>query len=239
MSYIADRQARYQAATQKPQVGTAAPATGQNTTLAPPPAAPVGDGPIAYPHSQPMAPAPAPAPAAAGPAGPQADPGLQQSYQSVLQSLINGGSPQQAALNAANSGAVGAAKTSLIRNEGRDRQFMAERAAATGTSGSGGFETGLMGLRQRTNEGLMNFTGQQANIQEAGRRDELLRSLTLAAQMGDSNAARQLQRELGFGQLDLSRNQELDRLGFNYADMQMRGNQNALLALLNGGGGGL
>jgi hypothetical protein len=155
-------------------------------------------------------------------------------YNKALYGLLTGPSPQQAGANAANSGAVGAARTSLIRNEGRDRQFAAERAAATGTSGSGGFETGLMGLRQRTNEGLMNFTGQQANIQEAGRRDELLRSLTLAAQMGDSNAARQLQRELGFAGLDLNRNQELDRLGFNYTQLGVQANQNPLAALIGG-----
>jgi hypothetical protein len=171
-------------------------------------------------------------PQAAAPAGQPGDIG--GAYNKALYGLLTGPSPQQAGANAANSGAVGAARTSLIRNEGRDRQFMAERAAATGTSGSGGFETGLMGLRQRTNEGMMNFTGQQANIQEAGRRDELLRSLTLAAQMGDSNAARQLQRELGFAGLDLNRNQELDRLGFNYTQLGVQANQNPLAALIGG-----
>jgi hypothetical protein len=172
----------------------------------------------------------------AAPGAPVGQPGgdIGGAYQKALYGLLSGPSPQQAGANAANSGAVGAARTSLIRNEGRDRAFMAERAAATGTSGSGGFETGLMGLRQRTNEGLMNFTGQQANIQEAGRRDELLRSLTLAAQMGDSNAARQLQRELGFASMDLNRNQELDRLGFNYTQLGVQANQNPLAALIGG-----
>lgn len=166
---------------------------------------------------------------------------LMQDFSSALRTLINGPTPKQAGQDVLNSAPVTAFNANAKRNEARDRQFLAERAAAGGYSGSGGFESGVLGLRQRTNEAMDRFAGEQANIQEQGRRDELLRALSMAMAFGDAEAARALQAELGRGSLAVqregiasNRDTALDQLGYNYANMQNSLNQNWLASLFGG-----
>jgi hypothetical protein len=152
---------------------------------------------------------------------------LRSDFSSALRTLINGPSPSAAGRDVLNSAPVTAFNANAKRNEGRDRQFLAERAAAGGYSGSGGFETGVLGLRAKTNEAMDRFAGEQAGVQEQGRRQELMQALAMALQFGDSESARELQRELGLGSLDVQRHgintgreNNLDSLGFNYANLQ-------------------
>ena len=163
---------------------------------------------------------------------------LQQSFSTALSKLINGPSPQEAGQNVLSSAPVTAFNANAKRNEARDRQFLAERAAAGGYSGSGGFESGVLGLRSKTNEAMDRFAGEQSNIEVQGRRDELLRGLAMALQFGDSEAARALSRELGLAGLDVQRlgintgrDTALDQLGYNYANLQNSMNQNTLASL--------
>jgi hypothetical protein len=171
------------------------------------------------------APAPSPSSTTQGP-------NLMADFSSALSKLINGPSPKQAGMDVMTSAPVTAFNANAKRNEARDRQFLAERAAAGGYSGSGGFDSGVLSLRARTNEGMDRFAGEQANIQEQGRRDELMRALAMALQFGDAELARSLQRELGMGSLDVqrlgintNRDTAMDQLGYNYANLENNVNQ--------------
>lgn len=157
--------------------------------------------------------------------------GVNQQYMNAMQSLLSGPTPQQAQQNVSTSPAMTAYRSQAQKGEARDRAFLAERNAAQGFSGSGGMETGIMGLRQARGHGEANFAGNLATENERGRRDELLRAMSLAQAMGDNDSARQLQRELGIGGLDLQRNQYQDQLGFNYANLQNSMNENLIAAL--------
>ena len=190
------------------------------------------------------------APATAAPAAPAATGAppatIQGAYENALMGLLTGGSPQEAGRDVWNSPAVTAFNASVKRQEARDRQMLAERDAARGFSGSGGFEAGVLGLRARGNEAMNRFAGEQAAQSEAGRRQELLQAMALAASMGDSAAARALERELGFGSqsvqrygidrsseaerygVDAANQRAQDTLGFNYADLIQRMNSDAL-----------
>lgn len=176
--------------------------------------------------------APVAAPASlAAPATPQT---VQGAFQNVLQNLLAGPSPQQAGANVMQSPAVSAYRNALQSREGKDRALLAERAAAGGFSGSGGFDAGVLGLRQAMNRDLGTFAAGRAGEAEQGRRQELLSALGLANAFGDQTAARGLQRDLGFAQLGQNQNQFLDTLGFNYANMGNNLNAQILSQLLGG-----
>lgn len=184
------------------------------------------------PANHPAAQGATPSPAGGG--SPQGQPpiGIQQAFSSALTKLLNGPMPNDVNVN--DSPALRSYRAESDRALDRDRAFLAERAAATGTSASGGFETDLQGLRQARNRNVQSFAGAEGARMEEARRGELMQALALALQMGDSEAARGLQRELGLGQLAVSnRNVDLglDQLGFNYAQLQRQMNLDPLAAL--------
>ena len=168
------------------------------------------------------------------PSAPATPNSIQGAYQQALQNLMTGPTPQQAGANVATSAPVTAFNAQAKQNEGRDRAFLAERAAAGGFSGSGGMESGILGLRQNANTAMNTFAGNQANTQEQGRRQELMTALSLAQAMGDNNAARQLQQQLGMANIDLQSNQYKDQLGFNYANLQNNMNADVMRTLFGG-----
>jgi len=157
---------------------------------------------------------------------------INQSYKNAMQSLLTGPTPQQAQQNVTTSPAMTAYRQQAQKGEARDRAFMAERAAAQGFSGSGGMETGILGLRQARGAGEAAFAGGLAERNEAGRRDELLRAMALAFQMGDNESARAIQQQLGMASINTSRDTALDQLGFNYANLQNSMNINPLAQLI-------
>jgi hypothetical protein len=158
-------------------------------------------------------------------------PSIQQAYSSALQKILTGGNVQ----NPANSDAMVAYRAEAARGEARDRAFLAERAAATGGSASGGFETDLLGLRQNRRRGEASFRGmEQQRLQEA-ERQQLMQALALALSQGDNEAARALSqmlttrgqdisRELGLGNIQLGQ----DNLGLGYARLQSDKDADAL-----------
>jgi hypothetical protein len=158
-------------------------------------------------------------------------PSINAAFQNALQGLLTGPSPQQAGQQVMSSPAVTGYQLAQQRQEARDRAFAAERAAANGTSASGGFNTTLTGLHQQRGENVAQFAGQEAANAEKGRRQELLTALSLAQQMGDSAEARRIQWDLGLqqqGQFDAG-------LNFQAQDRQQFYNQQALQALFGGG----
>jgi hypothetical protein len=178
--------------------------------------------------------------AAAAPSG-----GIQGAFQTALMKLLNGPSPQEAGMDVMNGTAVSAYNANAKRQEARDRQLIAERMAAEGFGDSGALESEILGLRARGAEGMNRYAGEQASIAEQGRRDELLNALSMALTFGDNEAARAIQRELGLGQIgaqnyatSTSRDNAMDRLGFDYADLEQRMNEAAMEYLFSGGGAG-
>jgi hypothetical protein len=172
-------------------------------------------------------------------------PSIQSAYQAALMQLLTGGNQQS--LSA--SPALKAFRGEAGRAEARDRAFAAERAAASGYSGSGGFETELAGLRQNRNRDVANFAGAESQRLDDANRQQLMQALALAATMGDNEAARELQRMLTMRGQDFSREAARDsnfvqgrqvdlgesNLGYNYAALQNQMNQQALQYLFGGG----
>jgi len=217
--------------------------SGQSPIMAP--AQPAESSQPSFAPSAPSYSAPSTAPATTSTAGAGAGtagaPTIQSMFSDALKKLLGGPSPQDAGMNVMKSPAVTGFNQSAKLQEARDRQFLAERAQADGYSGSGGFETGVLALRGRTNEAMNRFAGEQAGISEQGRRQELMQSLALALQFGDNEAARALQEKLGMGSLDVQRfgissgrDTALDQLGYNYANLQNNSNAD-LIRLLFGG----
>jgi len=82
------------------------------------------------------------------------------------------------------------------RSFDRNRAQLAERAAARGISGSGGFETGLQGLAQQRGESEQAFaadTMRQAQTERAG---QIMQALTLGQGRINAQTEVALQREL-------------------------------------------
>lgn len=194
---------------------------------------------------------------------PAVDP-IQQAYQTTLQQLMSGPSPAEAGMNAASSPAAAAYQLQQQRAEERQRALIAERNAAQGLSDSGAMETDILGLAQARGENEAAYVGQLAFQEQQARRQELMQAMTLAQQMGDQQAARdlqlmlanmdaglrqqaltlqrqlglsdlQLRQMLGLSQLDLQLLLGLGQLGYNYTALGVQGNQAGYYGATGGG----
>lgn len=177
-----------------------------------------------------------------GPAGPAPVSGTQLEAQQRVQlmALLRGETP--VTLNRDNP-AVAAERSHFDRANSqattRQRLASSERAAARGTLGSGGFDAGLAGIE---NDSATRSTGFEAELmknERQGQIDRLMASLGMTQQYG----ATQLQGQLGRGQLGLgylnamlNDRQAGNATGFNYAQLQNQMNNQAIQALLSGGG---
>ncbi len=171
-------------------------------------------------------------------------PSIQQAYSSALQKILTGGNVQQPG----QSDAMNAYRAEAARGEAKDRAFLAERTAANGFSGSGGFESGIMGLRQQRRRGEAGFAGQEQQQLREAERQQLMQGLSLALSMGDNEKARELEKMLTLRGQDFSREAALNNnytanrntdlgfsnLGYNYASLQNLMNQQALSYLFGG-----
>jgi hypothetical protein len=77
------------------------------------------------------------------------------------------------------AGAIGANKLSQQRGFERDRSLLAERSAANGTSGSGGFDAQLLGLSQNRSAQEGQFAGNAVLQRSQQQANELTQALTL------------------------------------------------------------
>lgn len=111
------------------------------------------------------------------------------------------------------------------RNQDRNRAQMAESAAQTGLTGTGGFEGALRGLNQQRAESEAAFEAGLSGERYAERRDDLQRGLTLAMARGDRDAQISLQRELALLEADTARRGlDTQRYGIDIsADLDRRG----------------
>lgn len=136
----------------------------------------------------------------------------------------------------------------LLRSAERQRKALAERAAASGTRSTGGFNVGVRGIEEATGAQGAQFASNLAVSRLQQREAQLNEAIRLARAVGQDDIANQLEvqrlalqgelgrgdialrTQLGMGQLGLG----YDQLGFNYADLMARENRNAVIAGLGG-----
>jgi hypothetical protein len=169
--------------------------------------------------SSPSTPAPAPANTGAVPPTTPAPNPMQQQTQSALQALLARGQQTPSLADPTLAPQMDAFRAMRQRAAERQRSSAAERAAQTGTLNSGGFDTTVAGIEAQRGLDEANFGAGLLGQEQTARRAELMQALQLAAQMGDAEAARELQRmsldlnrTLGTGDLDL-RNRALTQQG--------------------------
>ncbi len=182
---------------------------------------------------------------------------IEDAYRAAILQLLQ--APQDVDPNKLrNSPEMQARQLQSQRAEERDRQALAERASAGGWSATGGFEGGLNALRQTRGESDMAFMGELAATYMERQREDLRNGIEFALNDRQFNLAQQLERELanldaaiqreqiaanvgmndaelgvrsdlGHSDLDLRRYLgELDS-SYNFANLEMQGNRDALL----------
>jgi hypothetical protein len=190
--------------------------------------------------------APAPITTAQGVTGTQATVGATAAQgapttvaQSFQQSLINRLNPQQASADSASiNPAIQANRLSEQRGFDRNRNLLAERAAATGTNNSGGFESQLLGLAQDRAGRESAFAGDAVRQEQ----DRLDRNQNSALGLSGSMLTGQqgLSQQMDLANLDATlRRQGMDLQGdLGRRDLDLRGElgrgglNNQLLGLL-------
>ena len=110
----------------------------------------------------------------------------------------------------------------------QQRQALAERDAASGTLGSGGFDSQARGLGQQAAESNSQFTGNLGMHLFDQQQQQLTSAIAAAQQAGQFSTAQALQLKLAQMQAAAQNNQ----LGFNYAQLETNANRDALLAML-------
>jgi hypothetical protein len=135
-----------------------------------------------------------------------------------------------------------------MRSAEQQRRALAERAGAGGTLGTGGFNVGVQGIKERAGENTARYNAGLMQDRLASREAQLMEAIKIARAVGQDDIANQLelqrlqlQQELGRG--DLALRSELgrgnlglgyDQLGLSYADLVMKANQAAYQAALGG-----
>ena len=122
------------------------------------------------------------------------------------------------------------------RSADRERQMLAERAAASGLNsggaGSGSFDTGLQGIQEQTGQDEAGFGAGLVGRELESRRTKLQTLLAMAVQSGDNESARALQAQLAKMNDQLVRAQMAQQggqfgqdLAYRYANMGQQGSQ--------------
>lgn len=197
---------------------------------------------------------PPPPPGATGGSAPQ----VQSAYTDVLTNILRGPTPEAYAAGAAKGPEAAGYRIANRRELDRQVAQNAEESAYSGVSNVGGRERQM---RAKAAEGEAQFIGNLTTQRMQDRRAELFQAMQLAASQGDSAAARELQlklaqmdaalkekgiasqealggqdialrRELGQGDLALRKLLGLSGIGFDYANLQQRANQDAYQSLL-------
>jgi hypothetical protein len=143
--------------------------------------------------------------------------------------ILNQGSPD--ANDPAIRDQLNAARAEGQRGFDRDRAMLAERRAATGLSGGGGFETGIRGLSQAIGQKQQGLASGLVADAQRQRASQIMAALQLGGGMITASEQNQLQRELA------NLNASLQREGMSLQNAQFGAgmSQQALLALLMGG----
>jgi len=104
------------------------------------------------------------------------------------------------------------------RAEERSRAQMAERAASTGLSASGAFETGLAGLRQQRGESESQWLGQLAITKMQQQREDIRSGIEYAMANSQFDQAQALQRQLALLDAAIQREQTAQQAATANAD---------------------
>jgi hypothetical protein len=165
-----------------------------------------------YATSLGASPKPSPQPTGAVPPAAPSNP-LGQQTQGALQMLLTRGQQAPSLDDPVLKPQMEAFNVQRQRAAERQRASAAERLAANGmaSGGSGGaLDTALGQIEAGRGLDEANFGAQLVGQEQDARRNELIKALSIAAQMGDNEAARELQRmglelnrTLGTGDLDL------------------------------------
>ncbi len=150
---------------------------------------------------------------------------IQQAYQGALIPLIQ--QSQQPVAPTVQGTAYQPAsevfRATRQRQTDRARNALAERMAAQGTLGSGGFDAGIQQLYNQ--EGL-DIAGNDARLIEreiGSRRQQLMQGLALAQASGNAEAVRQLQTQLGLLSAATGESQFGRELGFRERALGQQG----------------
>jgi hypothetical protein len=134
---------------------------------------------------------------------------------------------------------VKAFNLSSQRNAERAQAQLAESAAQTGQTQSGGFASMSRGLQEKQGETESGFAAQLAGQRLKQQEDKIQEAMKLAALMGNTDLQAQLgqkqseiqqaglgmQEKLGMGDLDLRKTLGAGQLGLGYAGLQQQGQQ--------------
>lgn len=180
----------------------------------------------------------------------------------MLRQLIGTGSLDSMSNVDMNSPAIQAQRQNFDRANNRattqERLAAAERAAARGSLGAGGYDAGLQSIEQSAGDRRVGFESQLMTGELQGQRERVMKGLELAQKSGSEAQQRALQKQLGeldaairregigsqeklgqgqlslglLGQL-LGNQQSRDALGFNYAQLGQQGKQFDLSTILN------
>jgi hypothetical protein len=132
---------------------------------------------------------------------------------------------------------VGAFNVASQRNAERAKAQLAESAAQSGQTNSGGFNSMARGLQEQQGQNESGFAAQLAGQRLKQQEDKIQQAMQMAMQLGDRDlqaqlAAKQaeiqqaglsLQGELGRGDLDLRKTLGAGQLNLGYAGLQQQG----------------
>lgn len=152
------------------------------------------------------APSPQPAPQATGavPPAPGVNP-YQQQVQESLTGLITRGQQAPSLSDPTLQPQADVFRATQQRSAERQRAALAERMAAQGMAGSGGFDVGVGQIEAQRGLNEANFNAALVGNEVGARRGDTNFALNLLSQLGDSSALRSLNQQLGLGDLGLRR----------------------------------
>lgn len=162
---------------------------------------------------------------------------LEEEQRRQLMELLKGNTP---VTTDPNNPAVAAERNFFNRANSqatqKQRLAAAERGAARGTLGAGGFDAELAGIENNQATRASGFESELMKNERQGQIDRLMAALGLTQQYG----ATQLQGQLGKGQLSLGYLQALlgdkqanNALGYNYTALQQAANNQAMQTILS------
>jgi hypothetical protein len=145
----------------------------------------------------PSTPATPTAPGTPAPAAPATPQSIQQTFRDVLQKGLTGPTPEEYGAQAATGPEANAYKTAAQRSaERQQRQAAHLNAIQGGQANSPQLAMAERGIEQGRGESEAQFIASITARNIQARRDELMQQMQIAAAMGDSEAARELQLQI-------------------------------------------
>jgi hypothetical protein len=173
---------------------------------------------------------------------------LQQAMRAALLKAMGRNSADVSLDDPTLKGQADAYQVAARRGETRTRAAMAERAAASGTLHSGGFDTGVQGLSEQTGENIAGYGANLVGQELQNRRGALAQNLALANAIGARTEAMQLQAQIAdidahlraqamtnqqgqfYAGLQQNQGQYEDSLAYQYANLIAALNRQSMLA---------